>query len=89
VWVIDLLVNFPSPHLGAPTCPFTPEVLRAKQRTLIPSSFVVFTFGLIVKSIKELGGASLGSSFDQNLCYKYPNESCEPILNIYVPKAFQ
>ncbi len=26
-----MLVNLPSPHLGAPTCPFTPEVLRTKE----------------------------------------------------------
>jgi hypothetical protein len=33
-------------------------VLRAREHALIPSPFVVFTFGLIVESIKELGGAS-------------------------------
>jgi hypothetical protein len=32
-------------------------VLRAKERAQTPSPFVVFTFGLIVESIKELGGA--------------------------------
>jgi hypothetical protein len=26
----------------------------------------------------------LGPSFGHNLCFKYPNGSCEPILNIYV-----
>jgi hypothetical protein len=30
-----------------------------------------------------------GPSFDHNLCFNYPKESCEPILNIYVPKVFQ
>ncbi len=28
-------------------------------------------------------------SFGHNLCLKCPNGSCEPILNIYVPKKFQ
>ncbi len=27
--------------------------------------------------------------FGNNLCFKCPNGSCEPILNIYVPRAFQ
>ncbi len=58
VWVIELLVNLPSPCPGAPACPSTPEVLRTKERALIPSSFVVFSFGLTVESIKKLGGAS-------------------------------
>jgi ABC-type branched-subunit amino acid transport system permease subunit len=33
-------------------------MLRAKKRTPIIFPFVVFTFGLTVESIKELGGAS-------------------------------
>ncbi len=28
-------------------------------------------------------------SFGHNLCFKCPNGSCEPILNIYVPRDFQ
>ncbi len=28
-------------------------------------------------------------SFGHNLCFRYPNGSCEPILNIYVSIAFQ
>jgi hypothetical protein len=30
-----------------------------------------------------------GLSFDHNLCFKCPNGSCEPILNIYVSINFQ
>jgi hypothetical protein len=33
-------------------------VLRAKELALTPSPSIVFTFGFIVESIKELGGAS-------------------------------
>jgi hypothetical protein len=58
MWVIDLLVNVPSPDLEAPTHPSTPEVLRTKERTPIPSSSTICTFGLTIESIKELGGAS-------------------------------
>jgi hypothetical protein len=32
VWVIELLVNLFNPHLGAPTCPSTLEVLCTKER---------------------------------------------------------
>ncbi len=53
-----MLVNLPSPHLRAPTCPFTPKVLRTKERALTPFLSIVFTFGLTVQSIKEFGGAS-------------------------------
>jgi hypothetical protein len=27
-------------------------------------------------------------SFGHNLCFKNPNGSCEPILNIYIPRSF-
>ncbi len=30
-----------------------------------------------------------GLSFGRNLCFRCPNEQCEPILDIYVPRAFQ
>jgi hypothetical protein len=33
-------------------------MLEAKEHTLILSPFVVFTFGLAIESINELGGAS-------------------------------
>jgi len=58
VWVIDLLVNLLSPHLGALARPSTPEVLRAKEHVPTPFPFDVFIFGLVIKFIKELGGAS-------------------------------
>jgi hypothetical protein len=31
---------------------------------------------------------TLDPSFDHNLCFKYPNGSCEPILNIYILRGF-
>jgi hypothetical protein len=55
VWVIELLVNVVSPYPRALARPSTPEVLRAREctPTLFPS--VVFIFGLVVESFKELG----------------------------------
>jgi hypothetical protein len=37
----------------------------------------------------QIGNLSFGLSFGHNLCFKYPNGSCKPILSIYVPRAFQ
>jgi len=48
-------VNVANPYLGALACPFAPEVLRARECTPTPFPFVVFTFGLVVESFKELG----------------------------------
>jgi hypothetical protein len=42
---------------------------------------------LVVKS--QLGNLTPDLSFGHNLCFKCPNGSCEPTLNIYVPRAFQ
>jgi hypothetical protein len=57
VWVIDLLVNLPSPHPEAPAHCSTPKVMWTRERTPTPP-FVVFIFGLVIESIKELGGVS-------------------------------
>jgi hypothetical protein len=42
---------------------------------------------LVVKN--QIGNLTLGPSFGHNLCFKYPNGTYEPILNIYIRKAFQ
>jgi hypothetical protein len=36
----------------------------------------------------QFGNLTPGPSFDHNLCF-YSNGSCKPILDIYVPRAFQ
>jgi len=59
MWIIYSLFTHPSPYPGAPTCPSTPEMLRAKERTPAPYPFVAFTFGLAVEFIKKFGGASM------------------------------
>jgi hypothetical protein len=38
-------------------------MLQAKAHAPTPSPFNIFTFGLTVDSIKELGGVSLGTNF--------------------------
>jgi hypothetical protein len=37
----------------------------------------------------QIGSLTSALSFGHNLCFRCPNEQCEPILNIYVPRAFQ
>ncbi len=37
----------------------------------------------------QIGNLTPGLSFGHNLCFKCPNGSCEPILDIYVPKIIQ
>jgi hypothetical protein len=37
----------------------------------------------------QIANLTPGLSFGHNLCFKCPNESCKPILNIYVPRDFQ
>jgi hypothetical protein len=59
MWIIDSLVTCPSPHPKAPTHPFTPKVVWAKERGQTPCPFVIFTFGFIVEYIQEFGGVSL------------------------------
>ncbi len=66
--IIDLLVTHPSPHPKAPIGPFTPEMLRARERTPTPYPSIVFTFGLVVESIKEFGGVSNGSKGCITMC---------------------
>jgi len=42
---------------------------------------------LVVMS--QIGNLTLGPSFGHNLCFNSPNGSCEPILDIYILRAFQ
>jgi hypothetical protein len=42
---------------------------------------------LVVRS--QIANLIHGLYFGHNLCFKYPNGSCKPILDIYAPKHFQ
>jgi hypothetical protein len=37
----------------------------------------------------QIGTLTPDPSFGHNLCFKYPNGSCEPILDIYILRTFQ
>jgi hypothetical protein len=37
----------------------------------------------------QIATLTFAPSFSHNLCFKYPNGSCKPILNIYVSRTFQ
>jgi hypothetical protein len=37
----------------------------------------------------QIDNLTHGPSFGHNLCFKYPNGSCELILDIYIPRDFQ
>ncbi len=55
--VIELLINLPNFDPRTPTRLSTPKVLQARECAPTSSSSIVLTFGIIVESIKELGGA--------------------------------
>ncbi len=96
MWIIDPLVIGLSPIPGAPTLPYTPEMLWTRERTSSPYPSDVFTFGLALESIKEFGGVScwvsptftkpskLGCNFD---CATNTYKSTK-ISNIIIPKCY-
>jgi len=53
--LINLLITLPGPHLGALARPFTPKMLRPKERTPTPHPLVVFTLDLQLNLLKSLG----------------------------------
>ncbi len=54
MWIIDAC-HSPNPHPGAPTRPFTPKVLRAKERAPTPYSSIVFTLDSHLNLPRSLG----------------------------------
>jgi hypothetical protein len=44
MWIIDLFITLPNPHLEATTHPSTPKVLWASERAPTPYLFIVITF---------------------------------------------
>jgi len=52
MWIIGLLAIHFSSHPKVPACPSTPEVIWIKKHTPAPYPFVVFTFGLAIKSME-------------------------------------
>ncbi len=59
VWIIDPFVTCLSRHPEALAHLSTFEMLQTRERTPTLYPFVLFTFGLVIKFIKEFRGASL------------------------------
>ncbi len=55
------------------------------QATWTQGNWVDFLLLVVESQITNL----TPSSFGHNLCFRYPNKSCNPILNIYVSIFFQ
>ncbi len=58
-----MLVIRPSPHPGTLARPFTPKVLRTKERTLVPCLFIVFTLDLQLSLSRSLGVRHMVSEY--------------------------
>jgi hypothetical protein len=55
MWIIISFVTYPSPHLKAPTCPSTLEVLRTKEHTPIPYPSIVSPLDSQLSLLGSLG----------------------------------
>jgi hypothetical protein len=55
---------------------------------LVPQAWMDPLFFNFLNQEKIAKSLIPGLSFGHNLCFKCPNESCEPILNIYISIAF-
>jgi hypothetical protein len=44
---------------------------------------------IIHTNLHKLNNKLFGGSFSHNLCFKYSNETCEPILDSYISRAFK
>jgi len=75
--MIELLIDLPNPIMELQHAHLPPKCCKLGSLPQPLSPSVVFTFGLAIKSIEELGGASLGMVFkgknlnvDGSTCYK-------------------
>ncbi len=62
--------------------------LDISLQALFTCVFYVLVIALIPHNLSS-NPNTFGPSFRRNLCFKYSNGSCKPILNIYVSSAFQ
>jgi len=58
MWIIDTFVTHPNPHPETPARLTTPNVVSQRAYPN-PLSFCCFHLGLVIESIRELGGASI------------------------------
>ncbi len=69
------------------SCSSRPELSNAVSHSRIGHREEVDSRPFVVGS--QIGNSTPDPSFGHNLCFRCPNEQCEPILDIYAPKAFQ
>jgi hypothetical protein len=60
-----------------------------KKSCNLHQEFFNVTWHATCAKVSQIGNLTPDPSFGHNLCFKYPNGLCEPILNIYIPRAFQ
>jgi len=69
------------------SCSFHWELFNGMRHVVCNQISWVDSWLFMVES--QTDNLTPGPSFGHNLCFKCPNEQCEPILDIYVPRAFQ
>ncbi len=69
------------------TCSSPQELSNSVLHSTFTHQDRVDSWLLVVES--QTTNLTPGLSFDHNLCYRYPNSSCEAILDIYTSRPFQ
>jgi hypothetical protein len=66
------------------------DLFNSMSHVLCSQVFRVDSWLLVVESQnwQTPGNSTLDPSFGHNLCFRCPNEQCEPILDIYASRAF-
>ncbi len=86
MWVIELLINLPSPHLRAIACPSTPEVLWAKERIPTPYFSIVFTLDSRLNLSRSSGARQHNNHTRWNIEKHHDLERPKLIKNQIIPQ---
>jgi hypothetical protein len=72
------------------SCSSRRDLFNGMSHVVCSQVFRVDSRLLVVRSQnwQTPGSSTPGPSFGHNLCFRCPNEQCEPILNIYASRAF-
>jgi len=83
MWVTELLINLRSPILELQHAPLPSKCCkpRSAPQFLLLS---LFTFGFVVESIKELGGASLVANVSHNGWWKCEHVTWSHVCTLYI-----
>jgi len=85
--LITLRANLWSKYSLKQSCSFHQEL--SNRMWHVPCSQVNRVDSRLLVVGSQIGSLTPGPSFGHNLCFRCPNEQCEPILDIYVPRTFQ